>query len=81
MPSTREKLEALRASAEERDLTPVAWWIGEQHHDQALDELADEPQVEVEAGRLVSIGSLEVKLLTETPDRFALWCREGVLDL
>lgn len=82
MASPREKLEALRGAAEERGLTPVSWWIGEHHHDQVLEALAEEDaHVEVEAGRLTRIHGLDVKVLTESPMRLALWCKEGVLDL
>ncbi len=81
MPSARRKLDALRSAARERGLTPVAWWIGRRHHDAVLDELADDPSTSVEAGRLVEIHGLEVKVLTESPERFALWCEEGALDL
>lgn len=83
MASTVEKLEALRSAAEERGLTPVAWWIGEHHHERALEELSSEEgvEVEVQAERLTRIEGLDVKLLTESPARFALWCEEGALDL
>lgn len=83
MPSTRDKLEALIEAARERELTPVSWWIGARHHDEALADLADahDLDVAVEAERLTEIEGLEVKVLTESPDRFALWCEEGVLDL
>lgn len=83
MASTREKLEALSTAARERGLTPVSWWIGERHHPRALKELdeAEDVEVEVQAGRLTEIEGLDVKVLTESPDRFALWCEEGALDL
>lgn len=81
MPSIRRRLEALQAEAQARELTPVAWWIGARYHEQALDELGSDENVETKAGRLVSIGELDVKVLTESPERFALWCKEGVLDL
>lgn len=81
MASVREKLDTLAHAAEERDLTPVAWWIGTAHHDEVLEALADDPGVETQAGRLVEIDGLDVKLLTESPRRFTLWCKEGALDL
>jgi len=83
MPSTRAKLEALCEAADERELTPVSWWIGRRHHEMAREELVDDEEVDVEleAGRLARVDGLDVKVLTESPDRFALWCEEGVLDL
>lgn len=81
MATVQEKLEALEAEARQRGLTPVAWWIGEAHHEDALEALSAEPGTVVEAGRLVQARDLDVKLLTESPNRFALWCEEGALDL
>lgn len=83
MSSIQAKLEALRQAADERGVTPLAWWIGAHHHDEVRAALVDRDDVElsVEDGMLRSIGGLEVKVLTETPDRLALWCEEGALDL
>lgn len=81
MASVPRKLEALREEARERDLTPVEWWIGEAHHDDVKAALAETDHAELEAERLARIDGLPVKVLTETPDRFALWCEEGALDL
>lgn len=83
MAQPRDKLAALRRCADQRDLTPVAWWIGRAHHDDVLDDVrsAEDVSVRTEGGRLSSIDGLDVKVLTETPDRLALWCEEGALDL
>ncbi len=81
MPAPREKLDALLRSAQDRGLTPRAWWLGTIHHAAVLDELGGEQGSRVEAGRLVELDGIEVKLLSESPDRFALFCDEGILDL
>lgn len=83
MASIQERLDALERSAEDRGLTPVAWWIGTDHHDEVLDAVQadEEVSIEMEGGRLGSIDGRDVKLLTESPRRFALWCEEGALDL
>ncbi len=82
MATPRKKLDVLEETAKERELTPVSWWIGEHHHDRVRDALEGEgSQVEVQGGRLTRVRGLEVKVLSESPMRFALWCKEGVLDL
>lgn len=83
MDAVRERLHALEQAAGERGLTPVAWWIGSAHHDGVRDALVDDEAwtLETEEGMLVAIDGREVKVLTESPRRFALWCEEGALDL
>lgn len=83
MASVRERLGTLERAARERGLTPVAWWIGSAHHDEVLHELqADEAtSIEMEGELLAGIDDRDVKVLTESPQRFALWCEEGALDL
>lgn len=81
MVGIRRRLEILREEASERELTPKAWWLGSHWHAHALEALGDEPQASVQGGRLVELEGLPVKLLEESPDRLALWCVEGVLDL
>lgn len=83
MDAVRERLEALEDAAGERGLTPVAWWIGSTHHDEVRQALAEEEawSIETEDGMLVAIEGRDVKILTESPRRFALWCEEGALDL
>lgn len=83
MARPRDKLAALQEAAEERGLTPLSWWIGTRHHDDVRDALehADDLAVETEGDRVTQIEGLPVKLLTESPERFALWCEEGALDL
>lgn len=80
MATMEDKLDALSRAADERGLTPVSWWIGRAHHDTVVEEL-DDGRLELEAGRLTAIDGLEVKVLTESPQRLALWCEEGALDL
>lgn len=81
MATVRDRLDALTKAAGERGLTPRAWWLGRDHHDDVREAVADDPSTRVEAGRLVELEGLEVKLLSESPDRFALFCDEGILDL
>lgn len=83
MASVQERMRSLESAARERELTPLAWWIGTEHHDEVLAELQDDDQVplDLEGGRLAAIDGREVKVLTESPRRFALWCEEGALDL
>jgi hypothetical protein len=83
MPSVQQRLHALETAAEDRELTPVAWWIGTAHVDEVTQALvADEDvTVDTDGGRLAAIDDREVKVLTESPERFALWCEEGALDL
>lgn len=83
MASVRDRLDALEAAADERDLTPVAWWIGTEHVDEVVDALRGDDAVDVtlDDGLLAAIDDREVKVLTESPHRFALWCEEGALDL
>jgi len=83
MASVHERLRTLEDAADERDLTPVAWWIGTAHHDEMLAALADDEDTEIstEGQRLRAIDGRDVKVLDESPQRFALWCEEGALDL
>jgi hypothetical protein len=83
MATVVDRLEALEEAAQDRGLTPVAWWIGQAHHDEVREALsqAEGVAVETEGHRLTSIDGREVKVLDESPHRFALWCEEGALDL
>lgn len=76
-----ERFEILLADAERRGLTPKAWWLGRTHHDTVRDTMGDEDRVVVEGPRVVEVDGLPVKVLSESPERFALWCHEGALDL
>jgi hypothetical protein len=78
MATVEAKLDALERVADDRELTPVEWWIGRDHQDEVLETAED---VETDGGLLVELRGRDVKLLTESPERFALWCEEGALDL
>lgn len=75
------RFEILAEDAQERDLSPKAWWVGRECHEAVKDALADDQRAEFQGGRLVAFDGLPVKLLEESPRRLALWCAEGVLDL
>ena len=75
------RFHVLLADAEQRRLTPQAWWLGRAHHDELRATLAEHGQVVLDGPRLLTVLDLPVKVLSESPDRFALWCREGTLDL
>lgn len=75
------RFEILAEDAQERGLTPKAWWVGLQRHEAVKGVLADDERAEFKGGRLVAFDGLPVKLLEESPQRLALWCAEGVLDL
>lgn len=81
MVSAQRRFEILAEDADDRGLTPKAWWLGAEHHEAVKAALADDDRAEVRQGRLVAYDGLPVKLLEESPGRFALWCAEGVLDL
>lgn len=82
MASVEQRLRALEEAADERGLTPLAWWIGLDHHDEVLEALQTEGiELETEGDRLSEIEGRDVKVLDESPERFALWCEEGALDL
>lgn len=83
MASPIDRLQALQDAARRRELTPLAWWIGTDHHDEVVKSLhqAEGTDFSMEGHKLASIDDLDVKVLTETPERFALWCEEGALDV
>lgn len=81
MTSLARRFEILLSEASERGLTPSAWWLGRSHHDEARALFEDTEEAEVDGPRLVSYRGLPVKVLSESPERLCLWCKEGALDL
>ncbi len=81
MVSARRRFEILAEDADERGLTPKAWWLGRARHEDVKEALGEDERAEFREGRLITYDGLPVKLLKESPGRFALWCAEGVLDL
>lgn len=81
MVSVERRFEILKEDADERGLDPKAWWLGHHRHQEALSALEGDARVTLEGGRMVAYDGLPVKVLAESPERFALWCKEGVLDL
>ncbi|MGH7336441.1 MAG: hypothetical protein ACREI7_02575, partial [Myxococcota bacterium] len=59
----RTLLDALMEDCRKRQLTPQAWWLGREHHTQALEELRGDPAAHVDGMRILEIDGLPVKHL------------------